>query len=69
MNLTQEQKLIKLSECETSNDYHGLYELIFAEEVPETNTSNPNEDLENIIDAIYDNKKMKSMNLPKDINI
>ena len=69
MNLTQEQKLIKLSECETSKDYHTLYELIFSEEVPETNTSNPNEDLENIIDAIYDNKKMKSMNLPKDINI
>ena len=52
MNLTQEQKLIRLSECETSKDYHGLYELIFAEEVPETNTSNPNEDLKNIIDII-----------------
>lgn len=69
MNLTNEERLIKLSECETSKDFHSLYELNFGEEAPETITRDPNESLEAIIDAIYNNKKIKGVDLPKDINI
>jgi len=69
MKLTNEERLIKLSECETSKDFHSLYELVFGEEVPETITRDPNESLENIIDAIYSNTKIKGVDLPKDINI
>lgn len=69
MKLTNDERLIKLSECETSKDFHSLYELNFGEEVPETMTRDPNESLEDIIDAIYTNTKIKSVDLPKDINI
>lgn len=69
MKLTEEQRLIKLSECETSKDYHSLYEFIFNEEVPETFKRNPNEILEDIIDAISVNKKIEGVVLPKEANI
>jgi len=69
MKLTEEQRLIKLSECETSKDYHSLYEFIFNEEVPETFKRNPNEILQDIIDAISVNEKIEGVVLPKEANI
>tara|TARA_R100001443_G_scaffold55449_1_gene66654 strand:- start:164 stop:322 length:159 start_codon:yes stop_codon:yes gene_type:complete len=52
MILTEEQRRTKLLECETGKDFHSLYELVFGEEVPETETRNPNEELDMIISAI-----------------
>tara|TARA_B100001029_G_C14645238_1_gene226388 strand:- start:301 stop:510 length:210 start_codon:yes stop_codon:yes gene_type:complete len=69
MKLTDEQRLIKLSECETSKDFHSLYEFVFKEEVPETLLRDPNEILEKIIIAITDNEKIKGVVLPKDVYI
>jgi|TARA_R100000655_G_scaffold48516_1_gene85951 hypothetical protein len=66
MILTEEQRRTKLLECETGKDFHSLYELVFGEEVPETETRNPNEELDMIISAIYDNKKIDGVILPKD---
>jgi len=66
MSLTEEQRRTKLLECETGKDFHSLYELVFGEEVPETETRNPNEELDMIISAIYDNKKIDGVILPKD---
>tara|TARA_R110000824_G_scaffold6017_4_gene27685 strand:+ start:2512 stop:2721 length:210 start_codon:yes stop_codon:yes gene_type:complete len=66
MSLTTEKIREKLLECETGKDFHSLYELVFGEIVPETVTRNPNEELENIIFAIYNNKKIKGVVLPKD---
>ena len=69
MSLTEEQRRTKLLECETGKDFHSLYELIFGEEVPETETRNPNEELDMIISAIYDNKKIDGVILLKDERI
>jgi len=66
MSLTTEKRREKLLECETGKDFHSLYELVFGEIVPETVTRNPNEELENIIFAIHNNKKIKGVVLPKD---
>jgi hypothetical protein len=69
MKLTEEQRLIKLSECETSKDFHSLYEFIFNEEVAETLLRDPNEIIEDIIIAISDNQKIKGVVLPKEVLI
>jgi|TARA_R100000750_G_scaffold13271_1_gene8506 hypothetical protein len=69
MSLTEEQRRTKLLECETGKDFHSLYELVFGEEVPETETRNPNEELDMIISAIYDNKKIDGVILLKDERI
>jgi len=69
MKLTEEQRLIKLSECETSKDFHSLYEFIFNEEVSETLLRDPNEIIEDIIIAISDNQKIKGVVLPKEVLI
>jgi|TARA_Y100000310_G_scaffold112217_1_gene110718 hypothetical protein len=69
MSLTEEQRRTKLLECETGKDFHSLYELVFGEEVPETETRNPNEELGMIISAIYDNKKIDGVILLKDERI
>ncbi len=69
MILTEEQRRTKLLECETGKDFHSLYELVFGEEVPETETRNPNEELDMIISAIYDNKKIDGVILLKDERI
>jgi hypothetical protein len=69
MKLTEEEILIKLSECETSKDFHSLYEFVFKEEVPETLLIEPNEIIEDIIIAISDNQKIKGVVLPKEVLI
>jgi hypothetical protein len=69
MSLTTKERREKLLECETGKDFHSLYELVFGEIVPETVTRNPNEELENIIFAIYDNKKIEGVILPNDYKI
>ena len=38
--------------------FHNLYEIVFKEEVPEQFKRDPNEILDDIINAIYDNKKI-----------
>tara|TARA_R100001463_G_scaffold81048_2_gene135580 strand:- start:947 stop:1156 length:210 start_codon:yes stop_codon:yes gene_type:complete len=69
MRLTEEERLIKLSECETSKDFYSLYEFVFKEEVPETLLRDPNEIIEKIIIAISDNQKIKGVVLPKEVLI
>ena len=66
VSLTKEQRRAKLLECKTGEDFHALYELVFGEIVPETLTRNPNEELDMIISAIYENKKIKGVTLPDD---
>ena len=66
MILTEEKRRNKLLECKTGKDFHSLYEFVFGEEVPEMNIRNPNEELDIIISAIYDNKKIEGVILPKD---
>ena len=69
MKLTEEQRLIKLAECETSEDFYSLYELVFKEEVPETLLRDPSEILEKIKIEISDNKKIKGVVLPTGVLI
>ena len=64
MQITKEQRLSRLAECETSADFHNLYEIVFKEEVPEQFKRDPNEILDDIINAIYDNKKIIGVDLP-----
>ena len=69
MQITKEQRLSRLAECETSADFHNLYEIVFKEEVPEQFKRDPNEILDDIINAIYDNKKIIGVDLPDNIKI
>ena len=69
MSLTTKERRMKLLECQTGQDFFELYLLVFKEEVPETNTRNPNEELDNIMNAIYDNKKIKGVILPNNYKI
>tara|TARA_R100000664_G_C2734471_1_gene124284 strand:+ start:946 stop:1158 length:213 start_codon:yes stop_codon:yes gene_type:complete len=67
--LTEEQRLIKLAECETSKDFYSLYEFVFKEEVPETLLRDPDEIIEKIIIAISDNEKIKGVVLSENVYI
>ncbi|BAQ91917.1 hypothetical protein [uncultured Mediterranean phage uvMED] len=69
MSLTTKERRMKLLECQTGQDFFQLYLLVFKEEVPETNTRNPNEELDNIMNAIYDNKKIEGVILPNNYKI
>ena len=69
MKLTNEERRLRLGECETSEDFHNLYEIVFQEEVPEQFKRNPNDTLDDIINAIYDNKKIEAVTLPNDYKI
>ena len=69
MALTKKERLKKLSLAETGKDYHDLYVEVFGKEYPETVTRNPNEDIENLIQAIFDNIPVEKVNLPKDAKI
>ena len=69
MKLKTEEIQKRLLECESSQDFYNLYELVFGEEVPETQQRDPNELLEDIIYAISDNKKINAVILPKDVLI
>jgi|TARA_A100001201_G_scaffold134882_1_gene122820 hypothetical protein len=64
MSLTIEEKQEKLAECETSRDFYNLYTLIFKEEVPRTGLRSGNDEIDLIIDAIIDNKKIEEVKNP-----
>lgn len=65
MKLTKEEIETRLLEARTSKDFYNLYEIVFGEKVPETETRDPNEELEMIINAIDTNEKIKGIELPK----
>tara|TARA_Y100000004_G_scaffold194600_1_gene259582 strand:- start:1210 stop:1419 length:210 start_codon:yes stop_codon:yes gene_type:complete len=69
MTLSKKERLDKLKKAETGKDYHNLYEEVFGEEYPETVTRDPNEDIENMVQAIYDNIAVQKVVLPSDAKI
>ena len=69
MALTQEQRQEKLLSITTNKGYYDLYEEIFGEEVPIMMTTEGNEKLDIIINAIYHNEKIKEIELEDDVNI
>ena len=69
MALTKKERLDKLEKAETGKDYHDLYVEVFGTEYPETVTRDPNDDIENLIQAIYDNIPVQEVVLPKGAKI
>ena len=69
MTLSKKERLNKLKKAETGKDYHNLYEEVFGEEYPETVTRDPNDDIENMVQAIYDNVPVQKVVLPSDEKI
>jgi len=69
MAVTQEQRQEKLLSITTNKGYYDLYEEIFGEEVPIMMTTDGNEKLDIIINAIYHNEKIKEIELEDDVNI
>lgn len=65
MPLTRDQLQIKLAECQESEDFYKLYLLYFGEEVPKQYVSNAGDEIDIIIDALIDNKKITKENLPQ----
>tara|TARA_R110000822_G_C15215002_1_gene483702 strand:+ start:783 stop:983 length:201 start_codon:yes stop_codon:yes gene_type:complete len=58
-----EKRKNELLKCKTVKDYEDLYEKVFKEEVPETQTRDPDELLINVANAIFDNKELKEVPL------
>ena len=69
MALTKKERLAKLEKAVTGKDYHDLYEEVFGEKYPETVTRDPNDDIENLIQAIYSNIPVEEVILPKGAKI
>ena len=69
MALTKKERLDKLEKAETGKDYHDLYVEVFGTEYPETVTRDPNDDIENLVQAIFDNVPVEKVTLPKDAKI
>lgn len=65
MALTRDQLQIKLAECQESEDFYNLYLLNFGEEVPKQYVSNAGDEIDLIIDALIDNKKIEKKELPE----
>lgn len=65
MSLTRDQLQIKLAECQESEDFYNLYLLNFGEEVPKQYVSNAGDEIDLIIDALIDNKKIEKKELPE----
>lgn len=61
MKLKEQQD--KLLKCRTSKDFYDLYEEVFKEEVPETQTRSPNDLIDMIANSIFNNKKLKEVPL------
>ena len=64
MILTEKERRQKLLDVKSNEGFYDLYKEVFKEEVPETQTRNPNE--ENIMNAIYNNEKLIAKPLAKD---
>lgn len=58
-----EQIKQELLKCNSTKDFEDLYYKVFKEEVPETQTRDPNEEIENIANAIFNNVKLKEVPL------
>lgn len=58
-----EQRRKELLKCKSAKDFEDLYNKVFKEEVPETQTRDPQELIENIANAIYNNEKIKEVPL------
>ena len=69
MALTQDERQEKLLAITTNKGYYDLYEEIYDEEVPVMMTLDGNEKTEIIINAIFDNEKIKGVKLEDDVNI
>ncbi len=69
MALTEEERLKKLSDAKTSEDFYDLYLQVFGEEFPILNLRNPDEKLERLIEAVETNQKIKGEKLPDGFNI
>ena len=69
MTLSKKERLDKLKKAETGKDYYNLYKEVFGEEYPETVTRDPNEVIENMVQAIYDNIAVQKVVLPSDAKI
>lgn len=65
MALTLEEKQQKLAECSSGQDFFDLYTLIFKEPIPETANVHFNDELDIIIDAIINDKKIPKEKLPE----
>ena len=68
MALSQEERKKRLLNITTNKGYHDLYEEVFGEEVPAMYIRDGNVVIELIINAIYDNQKLK-FNVPSDVKI
>ena len=66
MILTEKERRQKLLDVKSNEGFYDLYKEVFKEEVPETQTRNPNEAMENICNAIYNNQKLIAEPLAKD---
>ena len=69
MALSEKERLDKLEKAETGKDYHDLYVEVFGVEYPETVTRDPNDDIENLVQAIFDNIPVEEVVLPKGAKI
>jgi len=65
MTLSIDDRQQKLAQCVDPKDFYALYVLNFGEEVPEIWTTNGEEKLDMVIDAIIDNKKIEKKELPE----
>tara|TARA_R110000823_G_scaffold225430_1_gene353229 strand:+ start:463 stop:672 length:210 start_codon:yes stop_codon:yes gene_type:complete len=66
MILTEKERRQKLLDVKSNEGFYDLYKEVFKEEVPETQTRNPNKEMENICNAIYNNEKLIAEPLAKD---
>ena len=69
MILTEKERRQKLLDVKSNKGFYDLYKEVFKEEVPETQTRSPNEEIENIMNAIYNNEKLIAKPLAKDAYI
>lgn len=63
MTLSLAEKQERLAECKTSSDFYNLYALIFKEEVPHTGLKSGDDEVDLIINAIIENKKIEGVKI------
>ena len=69
MALTTKERRQKLLDVRSGKEFHDLYVEVFGTEYPETITRDPNDDIENMAQAIYDNIPVDEVVLPKGAKI